>query len=253
MNFDDPIVFPGQPGRSHLHVFFGNTGTNANSTAASIANSGNSTCAGGTLNRTAYWAPAIIDTKDGSPVKPASSIFYYKTGEIINARSVKALPAGLRMVSGDPSRATPGGASRYACVGPNEAYWQQSIPNCRVGSDMIMEVHFPQCWDGVNLDSPDHRSHMNYPTGAGVCPGTHPVPVPLITLEIHYKITVANSQLTWRLSSDSYDRSLPAGYSGHGDWFNGWDMNIQNTFIQNCENAAMDCHAFLLGDGRTLY
>jgi hypothetical protein len=29
MAFDDPIVYPGQPGKSHLHVFFGNTGTNA--------------------------------------------------------------------------------------------------------------------------------------------------------------------------------------------------------------------------------
>ena len=70
MAFDDPIVYPGQPGRSHLHAFFGNTGTDGNSTAESIAGSGNSTCRGGTVNRTAYWAPAIIDTRDGTPVKP---------------------------------------------------------------------------------------------------------------------------------------------------------------------------------------
>ncbi|MEI6403953.1 MAG: hypothetical protein WCP59_17400, partial [Actinomycetota bacterium] len=29
---DDPIVYPGQPGASHEHVFFGNTGTDAAST-----------------------------------------------------------------------------------------------------------------------------------------------------------------------------------------------------------------------------
>jgi hypothetical protein len=29
---DDPIVFPGQPGASHLHDFYGNTGVNAFST-----------------------------------------------------------------------------------------------------------------------------------------------------------------------------------------------------------------------------
>ena len=29
---DDPIVYPGQPGKSHLHQFYGNTGANASST-----------------------------------------------------------------------------------------------------------------------------------------------------------------------------------------------------------------------------
>ena len=37
MAFDDPIVYPREPGKSHLHTFFGNTGANAFSTAASIA------------------------------------------------------------------------------------------------------------------------------------------------------------------------------------------------------------------------
>src|SRR2546423_3174010 len=33
---DDPIVFPGQSGASHLHVFWGNSLTDANSTAQSL-------------------------------------------------------------------------------------------------------------------------------------------------------------------------------------------------------------------------
>src|SRR5262249_39943002 len=43
MKFDDPIVYPGEPGRSHLHAFFGNTEADAFSTADSLANEGNST------------------------------------------------------------------------------------------------------------------------------------------------------------------------------------------------------------------
>src|SRR6185369_4842740 len=54
MAFDDPIVYPGRPGAAHLHTFFGNTGTNAASTEQSIRDTGNSTCLGGTINRTAY-------------------------------------------------------------------------------------------------------------------------------------------------------------------------------------------------------
>ena len=34
--YDDPIVYPGQPGRSHLHQFYGNTAADAHSTFASI-------------------------------------------------------------------------------------------------------------------------------------------------------------------------------------------------------------------------
>ncbi len=102
MAFDDPIVYPGQAGRSHLHAFFGNSGTDANSTAESIAGSGNSTCRGGTINRTAYWAPAVIDTRDGTPVKPDVLIAYYKTGyRGIAPAAVQPMPAGLRMIAGD--------------------------------------------------------------------------------------------------------------------------------------------------------
>jgi hypothetical protein len=44
MNYDDPIVYPGQPGRAHLHTYFGNTLVNAFSTVNSVATTGNSTC-----------------------------------------------------------------------------------------------------------------------------------------------------------------------------------------------------------------
>ena len=33
---DDPILFPGQPGRAHPHTFFGNRSTNAASTPATL-------------------------------------------------------------------------------------------------------------------------------------------------------------------------------------------------------------------------
>jgi hypothetical protein len=254
MAFDDPIVYPGQPGRSHLHVFFGNADASASTTAASLANSGASTCAGGTLNRSAYWVPAMIDTRTGTPIKPIASIFYYKTGyNGIAPASVRPLPQGLRMVAGSAKNAVPSGPFRYGCVnGPDQGWYGQAIPNCSVGSDLLMEVAFPQCWDGVNLDSPDHISHMANPE-SGKCPASHPVPVPEIRFEIHYAITAADAPSRWRLASDAYDPALPGGYSGHGDWFSGWDQAIMDTMVANCEQLARDCHAYLLGDGRTLY
>jgi hypothetical protein len=40
---DDPILYPGDAGASHLHVFFGNTGANADSTLESLLDQG-TTC-----------------------------------------------------------------------------------------------------------------------------------------------------------------------------------------------------------------
>jgi Domain of unknown function (DUF1996) len=254
MGFDDPIVFPGQPGRSHLHAFFGNTGLNAHTTAQSLAATGNSTCRGGTVNRSAYWVPAMIDTLDGTPIRPHASHFYYKTGYAgIAPSSVRPFPPGLRMIAGDSKNSAPGGPFRFKCIGAgSDALVGAEIQNCPVGATLWQEIFFPQCWDGVNLDSPDHKSHMAYPSG-GKCPSTHPVPTPEITFNILYTIPAPNAPLRWRLSSDTYDTSRPAGYSSHGDWFNGWKADIMETFVKYCDQAAADCHSHLLGDQRAIY
>lgn len=261
--FDDPLVFPGQPGVSHLHIFWGNTGLTANSTVAGNASSGNSTCSGGTLNRSAYWTPAVIDTTDGSPVDSSGFLVYYKTGYGgVKPADVKAVPTGLRFISGAAAGnpATPSTAGRFACIGGPDGTpgvgWQTTIPatGCAPGQSMLMEVSFPQCWDGVNLDSPDHKSHMHDATGSG-CPSTHPVALPSISYEVYYSITAANvgRMPKWRLSSDNYDPTKPAGYSAHGDYLMGWDPATMTKIIKNCDNPSMDCHANLLGDGTELW
>jgi len=267
MSFDDPIVFPGQPGRSHLHTFFGNTGTDANSTPESIRGTGNSTCRGGIANRTAYWVPTLIDTRDNAPIKPDAFIAYYKNGGM-PAAAVHPLPVGLRMVAGDPSASGPIPKvliSRWKCLGgPNNqnGLYQASIGNCDLGAHLTQEVYFPPCWDGVNLDSPDHKSHMSYsvpvtnPDGKGThreCPKTHPVLLPHISFNVRYVVREKDAPLRWRLSSDTYDRSLPGGYSGHGDWFNGWKSDISEAWGKSCLQAGKECYAHLLGDGRKIF
>jgi hypothetical protein len=254
MAADDPIVYPDQPGRSHLHTFFGNTGANAYSTADSLARTGNSTCNGGTINRSAYWVPSMIDTGTRAPVQPLHAMFYYKTGyNGIKPHEVQPFPEGLRMIAGSPKNTTTKGPFQYKCIGKGaEHLVGKSIQNCPAGTQLWAVVFFPQCWDGVNLDSPDHKSHMSY-TVNRACPATHPVPLPEITFNVVYAVKEANAPLRWRLSSDSYDRSLPAGYSAHGDWFNGWQKDIMRTFVQKCNQASKDCHAHLLGDGRAFF
>lgn len=252
MNFDDPIVYPDQPGKAHLHTFFGNTAANASSTAESLRNSGNSTCRGGIANRTAYWVPSVIDG-NGTPVKPSSGQFYYKTGYAgIRPQDVNVFPQGLRMIAGNAKSTEPGQAHVYWGCHQNYIGHHSAIPTCQVGDHILMSVQFPQCWDGTNLDSADHKSHMAYPEN-GSCPATHPVAIPEITFNILYEVTADTDSSRWRLSSDMYDTSKPGGYSLHADWFDGWEREIAETFVKNCDQASMDCHSHLLGDGRMIY
>ena len=251
MAADDPIVYPGQPGASHMHTFFGNSQLTAFSTADSVMNEGGSTCAGGTLNRTGYWIPTLIDTRTGQPIVAHGSNFYYKQGYLgVKSGTMQVFPKGLRMIAGDSASTTPNdrGQVRIDCSSGGGSY--VSMPNCAVGDLLFMSIIFPQCWDGINLDSPNHKSHMAYATGNG-CPSTHPVPLPEIAMNVTYLVTEANSGAFWRLSSDK--NALPGGYSLHADWFNGWDATINKDFLAGCVNKNTDCHNHLLGDGRTLY
>jgi hypothetical protein len=258
MNFDDPIVFPGEPGRSHLHVYFGNTDTDAYSTADSLAKTGNSTCHGGIMNRSAYWQPALVDIRTGAPIAPDDSLIYYKTGYGgIDPVDVQPIPVGLRMIAGDHTASGPQDEDVYwDCFEESVGHLPTPpVEDCAAvgGEHVVASVTFPQCWDGVNLDSPDHKSHMA-DTVDGACPDDHPVPIPSISILVFYRITDdINAAAYWRLSSDMYDWSLPGGASIHGDYFSGWDDEFMQTFTEYCENASVDCHAHLLGDGRLFY
>ncbi|HEX5737151.1 MAG TPA: DUF1996 domain-containing protein [Hydrogenophaga sp.] len=250
MLYDDPIVFPNQPRQSHLHTFFGNTGVTAASTAESIRTEGNSTCRGGLANRSAYWVPSMIDTLDGRPLVPKSSQFYYKLGDKrLDATQVQPLPEGLRMIAGDAKNAAPSGPFWFNCKGGSNF---KNIQNCPVGTDLYQNISFPQCWDGRNLDSADHKSHMAYAetnkqNKTVACPATHPVLLPEITFRIVYAVSEANAPTRWRLSSDMYDPALPAGYSSHGDWFNGWQKSVNESWTAACVRARKDCHSHLIG------
>jgi hypothetical protein len=256
--FDDPIVYPGRPNASHLHVFFGNTAINAGSTPRSVASSGSSTCRGGTLNRTGYWMPALFDSRAGEIQTPDEAVFYYKTGYNTDPKSIKPIPADLRMIAGDKLATSKQEYVEWYCRDANTPP-SGSIPtNCRVGDAVRLAIQFPQCWDGQNLDSPDHKSHMAYPIIRNppqltTCPSTHPVMIPVITEHFDFPITSTSAPAYWRLSSDMYATSLAGGFSAHADWMGGWDKETMNTIVTQCLHKAVDCGVGSIGNGTVLY
>ncbi|MEP7346739.1 MAG: DUF1996 domain-containing protein [Gemmatimonadaceae bacterium] len=256
--FDDPIVYPGSAGASHLHMFFGNNGVNANSTSQSLMTTGNSTCRGGILNRSAYWMPAMYDTRNGATIVPDEATIYYKTGYNMNPASIKPAPTGLSMIVGDKTSSSMQQHIEWGCankfINP-----QGSVPTtCGAGGAVRLTLIFPQCWDGQNLNSPDHKSHMAYPIyrnwpQVSSCPPTHPVPIPEITEHFDFPVSSTANPSYWRLSSDMYSMAMPGGFSAHADWMYGWDPNTMNTFVTMCLNKSLDCGVGSLGNGFDLY
>lgn len=240
--YDDPLVYPNQPGAAHLHAFFGNTKIDDATVTHEIRTrdlrrGGKSTCSGGSANRSAYWIPALLDMNKDEPVIAKEAIFYYKEGyNGLSGIGFENPPVGLSMI---------GRRYTWQCKDTGSKKYDR-IPNC--ASRITMQVDFPQCWDGENLWKAD-ESHVAYPRNRK-CPATHPEPLPQITLVTRYEMTYSGQSKHLMLSSDM---NQAPGTSAHADWVNGWKPEISKRFIDNCLNRQRDCHANLLGDGDILY
>jgi hypothetical protein len=258
MNFDDPLLYPGaaNAGRAHHHTFFGNTSVWAGTDLDNLRNVGGSSCSGGSANKSAYWVPSMIDTRTGTPLVPHSIGVYYKSGYGLRNEyrsQIQPFPAGLKILAGVPMASSVPSNAKYQiwCEGGGSSDKVRTIPNCPAGSEMWLQLEFPECWDGKNLDSPDHKSHMAYAgDNGGRCPSTHPVPITTITFNIIYAVKSGDDTRAWSLSSDMSPNAR--GASMHGDWINGWDPEIHQLWLNNCTKAGVDCHTDNLGDGRRL-
>jgi hypothetical protein len=241
---DDPIVYPGFPGLSHAHTFFGNTSTDAQSTLQSLRAAG-TTCKP-RADKGAYWVPTLY--QHGRPVNAGKAQFYYN---LRGYDEMRPFPAGLRMIAGDAHARAPQServvfwscgasgvrvrvGSRAPECGVLQARFHGVAQRCatcermsnfpvRVKTHVELHVNFPDCWDGTHLDSADHRSHMAYSTNY-VCPSSHPVKLPLIRLTIRYPIT------------DGRGVVLASGgqLTGHADFINAWDQRVLKRLVDVC-------------------
>lgn len=227
---DDPIVDPGMKGASHRHNFYGNDSTDAFSQLGSFLPATTSCLFDG--DTAAYWMPTA--TKDGQPLETMGGRMYYRRGRLEG--HITAYPHGLRMIAGD-SHATKNQdleIVRWGCT-KNEGE-RRSSPPADCGDDHVRaSVTFPDCWDGVHLDSIDHKSHMAYDVG-GVCPASHPVQMPHLFLDFQFKTSHGNGI---RLSSDMAGQ--PGGQTLHADFWNAWHQDKLEAKITECFNTDHAC------------
>lgn len=269
VSYDDPVVYPGQPGKSHLHQWFGNTAADAHSTYASLRKTGDSTCMN-RLNRSAYWMPAMLDGK-GHVVRPDYISVYYKRRPAgdpecrrMAARGCAPIPPGLRYVFGYDmvSGKTPTGGGYFDCDGGGGvrghfATIAQAAKGCPAGARLGAVINAPDCWDGKRLDSPNHRDHMATGGYGGWgyyrCPDTHPYVIPAFTMGAWYSVDEARAD-DWYLASDEMPGMprMPAGSTLHADWFGAWDDRVMAIWTDHCIDRMLNCSGGDLGNGTKL-
>jgi Domain of unknown function (DUF1996)/WSC domain len=176
-----------------------------------------------------------------------------------DGEKLTAFPAGLRMVAGDPMKRSYGNdlesaAISYACLNFNGPATPETnaFPTSKCASGLRAQVFFPSCWDGKNLDSPDHKSHMSYPVNShafGSCPPSHPVHF----ISLFYEVLFSTGEFDdkWYGNKQPFVWSMgdPTGYGLHGDFFNGWNVDHLQKAIDECTNNSgrvEDCPVFTL-------
>jgi hypothetical protein len=223
---DDPIVRPGQPAASHSHDFVGNVSTDAYSTYESLRDAGTSCSL--SADASGYWMPTL--SRFGTPVAPVRFNAYYLAGSK-DATTIRAFPAGLKAVAGN-SKAEYAQSTTvvfWGCSGRRNIV-ESTPPDCPDDSRLELHVAFPDCWNGADLDSPDHASHLAYARG-GECDPDHPVPLPRLVLGAMYPMR------------DGQGVSLSSGgvLTGHADFFNAWEQSKLEGLVSRCVNAERHC------------
>jgi Domain of unknown function (DUF1996) len=219
----------------HIHDFVGATTIVDDSAMPESMRAGGTSC--GTVGDTSgYWVPQLYE--DGNVVRPDGTarddLFYYMRQ---TSATVQTIPDGLKMVLGNPHAMTPSeepglGTKIFFKCGPSAGAKLPQPPVSCTSGIMVISFVFPNCWDGVHLDSDDHISHMAYPVG-GACPPDHPVNLPV--LQAFWRYPVGKGPIgTITLSSGDY-------YTAHMDFFNAWDPARLQDLVDRCLNGGINC------------
>ena len=117
-----------------------------------------------------YWIPTLYVGTE--PIIPLAGIVYYIKHTY---QRVETLPDGLKMVTGnaEAKKAQSKIVGAWSCGGIGGKLRFSVLPQCRIDQALELRIHFPNCWNGKTLDSPNHKRHMAYSVN-GACPQSHP-------------------------------------------------------------------------------
>uniref|UniRef100_A0A0W0FVT9 DUF1996 domain-containing protein n=1 Tax=Moniliophthora roreri TaxID=221103 RepID=A0A0W0FVT9_MONRR len=263
----DPIISPTEVPSQHVHTVHGAYNFKSNSTFDTLRASKCTSCQVA-QDLSNYWFPKLYfrdpKTKMFEAVPNGGLLIYYQNrGNLDKSNGgpgLKAFPPGFRMISGNPvarskkyqnglgtqaelaERAIAWACLRYTSSNPSyEGTGGFPHTDCEAGFQS--RLHFPACWDGKNVDSADHKSHVAFLSmlDNGGCPSTHPVGLMKLFYEITWNIDSFSGR--WQESDGwpfVYATGDATGYSFHGDFQNGWDVNVLQNAIDKCNNPNDD-------------
>ncbi|GAX50856.1 DUF1996 domain-containing protein [Streptomyces olivochromogenes] len=259
-NTDNVIVAPGVTnGAHHLHDYVGNQKVNAFSSNQTFLQGGTS-CQNKSDLSSYYWPVVRIQNgtqdfdqnKDGGGkegnvgkiLTPVSAQIKYVGSP---ASKVVAMPQFLRIITGDAKTTTNGLANanaHWSCTGfENKVQLTSQYPICPQGSKVVRTFAFQSCWDGQNIDSANHRTHVAFPDPAsGVC-GNGFKAIPQLTMRLTYNIappTIQNGVVKNAYAVDGFPEQLHKAATDHDDFISVTTNNLANK-IANCINGGRQC------------
>lgn len=245
------IVAPGVGnGAHHFHDYVGNLSTDANSTNDSLAAAG-TTCRLG--DKSTYYWPVIRDiTRSGNDVDSPGGGQDGNLGAILDPAYVQlqwrgnavskvvAMPEFIRIITGDAKAAvtnfpSANGRARWSCSGTPGRVSITQYPLCPRGQLVVRTHDFASCWDGVNTDSANHRTHVVFPDATtGACPaGTKAIPQLHITLA--YRVSPGRTYAV-----DTFPQELRKAITDHDDFTNVMPASLMNSVV-SCINSGRRC------------
>jgi hypothetical protein len=262
----DPIVSPGQVA-GHVHTISGGNGFAFDMDYADARSSSCSSCPI-KQDLSNYWTPSLYyqhqngsfenvkQSGDGTGIYGGMTVYYLQRPGPNNDK-LKAFPEGFRMLAGNPFKRNhtddfASEAVSFVCLDySGGSSTSDGLPTKNCPDGMRAQVFFPSCWDGVNLDSADHKSHMSYPIGgsydSGKCPDSHPVHLISIFYEVNYDVGDFGNMWYGSSSPFVFAQGDPTGFGFHGDFVNGWDVPTLQKAVDECNNDSgllSDCPVF---------
>ncbi|OAP64637.1 hypothetical protein AYL99_00609 [Fonsecaea erecta] len=262
----DPIMAPGSPAQ-HLHVMFGASNMGLDPTLDELLASNCTSCSI-LQDHSVYWSPRMYfqhanGTFEMVPTDGGLTAYYFTEPSLDEPTPVVAFPQNFRMIAGNSLK-----RAFYGPVpDPQMSFWtdsdktQQALMEKALGFNCLnyqlppegareyhylrnktfldatcadgvrAEIMFPSCWNGKDLDSANHTTHVAYPDAIqnGRCPEGYPVHIPALFYETIYQTNLFNGTE----GEFTFANGDPTGYGYHGDFMCAWDDGVLQNAIDD--------------------